>query len=397
MSYAVKFYDEELGIIEGLGIPYGGPVRSDMTDSGKDLTGEFFNAKTNFKSAYFDGASITKPIKALYHHGLDETIKDLPIGEVIDIQDAPEGKWMRIQLDKANKYYESIKRLVKAGKLLFSSGADPDNIKKLPDGFIEKWPLIEESLTVAPANPLATCSFKSLVSEIENKDVTNMEMIKPDGSPEIKADPAVSAESNGHAVGEQKAAPPECPVKAVKCTHCGKAVELPGPVIAALNALIESAQSIVAQSQPSEAAPVEDAAAAAPSQPGVDQEPPQKAEEVLVQGIPDNPPEEEKTAVKSLLDGIETKIQAAVEEATKSLKERIATLESEPANNGPARRATKSLDNPKMGNETKQDRSTAIKAIMETTENQSLKSALGWELAQLAMNEVVANGPQSSR
>ncbi|HSW57384.1 MAG TPA: hypothetical protein VLH15_03200 [Dehalococcoidales bacterium] len=374
-----------------------------MTDSGKDLTGEFFNAKTNFKSAYFDGASITKPIKALYHHGLDETIKDLPIGEVIDIQDTPEGKWMRIQLDKANKYYESIKRLVKAGKLLFSSGADPDNIKKLPNGYIVKWPLIEESLTFAPANPLAVCSFKALLSEIKDKDVPNMDqkeaineskMVKSEGSPEIKPDPAVSAESNGHAAGEQKKAPPECPVKSVKCAHCGKAVELPGPVIAALNALIESAQSIVAQSQPGAAAPVEDATAAAPSQPGVDQEPPQKAE---VDEIPDNPPEEEKTAVKSLLDGIETKIQAAVEEATKSLKERIATLESEPANNGPARRATKSLDNPKMGNETKQDRSTAIKAIMETTENQSLKSALGWELAQLAMNEVVANGPQSSR
>ncbi len=43
MGYAVKFLDEEQGVIEGLGIPYGGPVRNNATELGKDLTGEYFN------------------------------------------------------------------------------------------------------------------------------------------------------------------------------------------------------------------------------------------------------------------------------------------------------------------------------------------------------------------
>ena len=387
MGYAVKFYDEEQGIIEGLGIPYGGTVRKDVKDLGRDLTGEYFSEKTDFKSAYFDGQKIIQPIKSLYHHGLDDTIKDMPIGEVIAVNETPEGRWMRVQLDKANKYYESIKRLVKAGKLLFSSGADPDNIKKAPDGFIEKWPLIEESLTFAPANPLAACSFKALISEIEDKEAMKMDpkdSVKSElPAVEIKPDPAVSAETNGHAPGEQKAAPAECAKKSIKCVHCGKAVELPQPVIEALNALIESAQSIVSQSAPAEApavpadAPVADQAAA-PSQPGVSQgmtpEAPAKAVETPAAEAKETPAheaaetpvqeKEEHNAMKAVIVGFEDRLSKAVKEA-ETLRERIAVLESEPANGGPARRAIKSNENPKMGN-TQQEAIKSKMAVIET-------------------------------
>ena len=118
-NYAVKFYDEEKGIIEGLGIPYNGPM------DGKDLQGEYFTEKTDFVSSFYDGKAI-KSMPALYHHGLDPDIKDAPIGEVIDVEDKPEGKWIKVQLDKANKYYEAIKWLVQHGKLHFSSGAVPE-------------------------------------------------------------------------------------------------------------------------------------------------------------------------------------------------------------------------------------------------------------------------------
>ena len=164
--YAVKFFDEEKGIIEGLGIPYGGPLRSDVKELGKDLQSEFFSDKTNFKSAWYDGKAV-KGMPELYHHGFDEELKDAPIGEVISVEDTPQGKWVKCQLDKANKYYESIKRLVKAGKLLFSSGAVPEGVKKSPDGFIETWPWKEMSLTPMPANPTAYASFKALVEEAD--------------------------------------------------------------------------------------------------------------------------------------------------------------------------------------------------------------------------------------
>ena len=186
--YAVKFYDEEKGIIEGLGIPYGGPLRTDVKDLGKDLQAEFFSDKTNFKSAWYDGKSV-KSMPELYHHGFDEELKDAPIGEVIDVQDTPQGKWVKVQLDKANKYYESIKRLVKAGKLLFSSGAVPEGVKKAPDGFIEAWPWKEMSLTPSPANPLAMTSFKALVDDTEAKPEAIAESlgVTPEQMPEFMA------------------------------------------------------------------------------------------------------------------------------------------------------------------------------------------------------------------
>ncbi len=229
-------------------------------------------------------------------------------------------------------------------------------------------------------------------------------MIKPEGSPEIKPDPAVSAETNGHVAGEKKVAPLECPVKSIKCTSCGKAVELPRPVIDALNALIESAQSIVSQNHPtsgqdSHVSP--DIDDAVPDQPGISQgmapENHEEGKAVEDSEMPAKPlvKRDEQTAVKAA--DIESIVRTAVEEATKSFKERITTLELEPANNGPVRRATKTVENPKMGNEptASVDRIKAIKTIIETTDNESLKTTLGWELAQLEMSGVIAKGPQS--
>jgi hypothetical protein len=129
---------------------------------------------------------------------------------------------------------------------------------------------------------------------------------------------------------------------------------------------------------------------------------PAKAETQPVPPVPPvaNPvpekPEEASKAVKALLDSFDLKVKAAVEEAVNPLKERIKTLESEPANGGPARRAIKSADNPKMEGEkdTKETRITTIKAIMADTPDESLKRSLSWELARLTMDKVIENGPQ---
>lgn len=164
---AVKFVDEEKGIIEGLAIPYGGPVKQSEGDLGKDLTGEYFSKDTDFTSERYDGNSV-KSMPQLYHHGMDPDVKDKSIGEVVSIEDHPDGKWYKVQLDKANEYYEAIRDLVKRGALLFSSGAFPERVVKAADGFISKWPLKENSLTPTPANPLAAVgSFKALVGAIK--------------------------------------------------------------------------------------------------------------------------------------------------------------------------------------------------------------------------------------
>ena len=284
---------------------------------------------------------------------------------------------------------------------------------------------------------------------IENIDKENgmqpVKMEKPQGAPGFAPDPAIPAEAQGLKPGEQKAPPPECPVKAMKCLHCGKAIVLPQETLDALQALITSAQQALAmgggQGAPANGpaeAPAIPADGVAPSQPGISQgmAPETHADEVHAPGVkpeekiapavpapekegpgpeetpaheaaegpmheaiegPEKEKEEDQSAVKALLASVEAKVKTAVEEATKPLRERINTLESEPANGGPLRRAVKTTDNFKMGNESSPatDRATAIKTIIETTDNESLKQSLGFELAMLQMKGVVEKGPQA--
>ena len=450
MGYAIKFVDEELGIVEGLGIPYHGPF-----NGGRDIDNEYFDEKTDFTSSFYDGKSIKSGMPALYHHGFDPDVKSEPIGEVIGVEDKPEGKWIKIQLNKAGRYYEGIKTLIKMGKLAFSSGAITEGVVKTTDGFIKSWPWKEESLTPAPANPSAEVkAFKSMIEdstieseaeklaaefnipleqamagmkeELEHTDVTggdpvetakivaahlkedvqyysklekvmnknkevseNMKaakMVKPEGSPEFKQDENVTPESNGLVPGEQKAAPPECAKKSIKCAHCGKAIQLPPDVLQALTALRDSANSILtegggdAESQepvPDAETPAETAAEnkpegdkpAAVSQPGIPQsmgaetEVPAKAETIAP--VEEKKPDEVK-AIKSVLDSYMLKVDESVKGAMKSLIERIDVLERMPAMPGPVRSSVKTADNPHMDI----DRSNSIKSKIEVVDKQ---------------------------
>ena len=143
--HAVKFADGTDNIIEGLAVPFGGPF------GGKDLDGEAFGPDTDLALDWFPEEG--RPV--IYHHGLDEGMKTALVGrqiarEVVDI-----GHWVKVQLDKRNRYYEAIKELVDEGSLFFSSGALPHLVQTTKDGAIKAWPWVELSLTPTPANPLA--------------------------------------------------------------------------------------------------------------------------------------------------------------------------------------------------------------------------------------------------
>jgi len=138
-------------VIEGMGMPFGGPF------NGRDLMGEFFSGKTDFAFDWFS----ERPL--LYHHGLDKSAGIAAVGKVVGHEVKSKlGVWVQAQLDASSEYFDSIKDLIKKGKLYLSSGSlghlvDMDN----KSGEIKRWPWVELSLTPTPANLLAEVDFKT--------------------------------------------------------------------------------------------------------------------------------------------------------------------------------------------------------------------------------------------
>jgi hypothetical protein len=143
-SLAVKFVDGSDDLIEGLILPYGGPL------GGRDLTGTFFTKDTNFCLEWFPEGG--RP--GLYAHGFDGATKTSVIGREVKSWVDDKGRWLQAQLDKSHQYWAEIKELVDAGALRMSSGA-VDHLVEVAakSGAIKQWPWVEWSLVPNPANP----------------------------------------------------------------------------------------------------------------------------------------------------------------------------------------------------------------------------------------------------
>jgi cation transport regulator ChaB len=140
---AVKFAADSDNIIEGLAIPFGGPF------GGKDIDGESFGPDTDLALEWFPEEG--RPV--IYHHGLDEGMKTALVGRQIERAAQDAGHWVKVQLDKRNRYFEQIAEMVREGKLAFSSGSLSHLVQVEKDGAIKSWPWVELSLTPTPANP----------------------------------------------------------------------------------------------------------------------------------------------------------------------------------------------------------------------------------------------------
>lgn len=134
----VKFAKGSDDIIEGYGVPFG-----------PDLDGQQFNAETDRCPDWFPNGG--RPI--LVDHGFDPTIKFHSVGSELTTEATEEGDWVRAQLDKSSKYYARVSELVRQGKMGWSSAAPDHKVKIAKDGTIERWPVIEYSLTTTPAKP----------------------------------------------------------------------------------------------------------------------------------------------------------------------------------------------------------------------------------------------------
>ena len=141
--HAVKFVDGTDNIIEGLAIPFGGPF------AGKDLHGESFGPDTDLALEWFPEEG--RP--TIYNHGLDGEMKTALVGRQIEREARDVGHWVKVQLDKRNRYFEDLAQMVRDGLLSFSSGSLGHLVKTADDGHIQSWPWVELSLTPTPANP----------------------------------------------------------------------------------------------------------------------------------------------------------------------------------------------------------------------------------------------------
>lgn len=185
--HSVKFAEGTDNIIEGLGIPFGGPF------GGSDLHGERFTKGTDFALDW----EISRPL--FYNHMLDNEIGRKQIGKVLEHSITEEGVWVKAQLDKRSRYYGMIKELVEKEALGLSSGAWPHLVKTNDDGEITAWPWWEMSLTPTPANPDA------MVYTIKAADVlADIQTSKPSGALDAAVKAALDAVTN-----EQPTSDPE--------------------------------------------------------------------------------------------------------------------------------------------------------------------------------------------
>jgi len=119
----------------------------------KDLTGEFFTAKTNLGPSCGNGAA------TLFNHAIplaDGSVfaefAEREFGTVKATRDEI-GVFVETNLDLSDKHARAVADLCAKGKLKWSSGAASHMVRKSADGEILRWHPVEFSFTPTPAEP----------------------------------------------------------------------------------------------------------------------------------------------------------------------------------------------------------------------------------------------------
>jgi HK97 family phage major capsid protein len=139
----VKTTDAAEGRVGGYLVIWGHPRQ-------RDLQGEYFTPDTDLGLDWFE----RRPV--LYHHGLDGNLKAAVIGVIDTLRADSTGLWAEAQLDLRKQYVRTLQRLIDRGILAWSSGSLPHLVEVADDGRILHWPIVEGSLTPAPAEPRRT-------------------------------------------------------------------------------------------------------------------------------------------------------------------------------------------------------------------------------------------------
>ncbi len=143
MQTTLKMLNAAEGRVGGYLIVWGGPEQ-------RDLQGEYFTPETELGLEWYE----QRP--ALYHHGLDGSLKAAVIGVIDQLKADETGVWAEAQLDLRQRYVRTIHKLIERGVLGWSSGSLPHLVEVAEDGRIKRWPIVEGSLTPTPAEPRRT-------------------------------------------------------------------------------------------------------------------------------------------------------------------------------------------------------------------------------------------------
>lgn len=142
-----------------------------VTFGGLDMTGDYFDGKTDF------GEYSRLPV--LYHHGFDDKLKTRRIGTA-EIKQDEVGLWAEAQLSMRDEYEKMVYELASKGKLGWSSGAASHvtaREKEAKGSRITQWYMAEASLTPCPAEPRnSVITLKAFLGD----STAN----KPEGEPE---------------------------------------------------------------------------------------------------------------------------------------------------------------------------------------------------------------------
>jgi len=137
---SIRAYDD--GRVEGYLVPF-------TTQEQRDYYGTYFDKATDYGLAYFPVTGAP----TLYQHGLDETLQVRGVGKVTRLRIDDVGLWIEAQLALKDEYDHAVLSLARKGALSWSSGALPQSVDQAEDGHINRWYIIEASLTPTPATP----------------------------------------------------------------------------------------------------------------------------------------------------------------------------------------------------------------------------------------------------
>lgn len=144
---ALKSLNATEGRVGGYLIVWGSPTQ-------RDLQGEYFTPATEFGLDWYP----RRPV--LFHHGIKGELLHAPAAQNVGVIDTlhpdDNGLWAEATLDPTHPHHAALLRLIDDGVLSWSSGSLPHLVEVAADGRINRWIVVEGSLTPRPAEPRKT-------------------------------------------------------------------------------------------------------------------------------------------------------------------------------------------------------------------------------------------------